>query len=71
MKNSSGSTPVRRATNRRQFIRTAAGATAAATALTTAAKGAGVDPAQKLKVGFIGTGGRGTGAAAQALDADD
>lgn len=57
--------------DRRKFIRTAAGASAAATAFAGAAKGAGVDPDKKLKVGFIGTGGRGTGAAAQALSADD
>jgi len=56
--------------DRRRFIRTA-GATAAATALTGAARGEGVDPDKPLKVGFIGTGGRGTGAAKQALTADD
>lgn len=57
--------------DRRDFLRTTAGATAAAATLTRAAKGEGVDPGKKLKVGFIGTGGRGTGAAAQALEADD
>ena len=57
--------------DRRNFIRTAAGATAAAGAFAGAARGAGVDPDTKLKVGFIGTGGRGTGAASQALQADD
>lgn len=57
--------------DRRNFIRTAAGATAATAAFTGASRGAGVDPDQKLKVGFVGTGGRGTGAAAQALSADD
>jgi len=57
--------------DRRDFIRTAAGATAAAAAFTGAAKGAGVDPSKKLKIGFVGTGGRGTGAVAQALSADD
>ncbi|MEM6278956.1 MAG: Gfo/Idh/MocA family oxidoreductase [Verrucomicrobiota bacterium] len=57
--------------DRRNFLRTAAGATAATAAFAGAAKGAGVDPSKKLKVGFIGTGGRGTGAAAQALAADD
>ncbi len=57
--------------DRRNFIRTAAGATAATTAFAGAAIGAGIDPSRKLKVGFIGTGGRGTGAAAQALSADD
>lgn len=57
--------------DRRNFVRTAAGATAAATAFAGAARGAGVDPDKKLKIGFIGTGGRGTGAAKQALSADD
>ncbi len=57
--------------DRRNFIRTTAGATAAAATFAGAAKGAAIDPSKKLKVGFIGTGGRGTGAAAQALTADD
>jgi len=57
--------------NRRSFIKTAAGAGAAAAAFAGAARGAGVDPGKKLKIGFIGTGGRGTGAAQQALSADD
>lgn len=57
--------------DRRNFIRTAAGATAAAGAFIGAAKGEGIDPSKKIKVGFIGTGGRGTGAAQQALSADD
>ena len=57
--------------DRRNFIRTAAGATAAASAFIGASHGAGIDPSKKLKVGFIGTGGRGTGAAQQALSADD
>ena len=57
--------------DRRDFIRTAAGATAATAAFAGAARGAGIDPSKKLKIGFIGTGGRGTGAAAQALSADD
>lgn len=52
-------------------MKTAAGATAAAAAFTGAAKGAGLDPDKKIKVGFVGTGGRGTGAAVQALSADD
>tara|TARA_B100001093_G_scaffold520313_1_gene614565 strand:+ start:10157 stop:11533 length:1377 start_codon:yes stop_codon:yes gene_type:complete len=58
-------------TDRRHFIRTAAGTTAATVALASQTRGEGVDPEKKLKVGFIGTGGRGTGAAAQALSADD
>lgn len=57
--------------DRRNFIRTTAGATAVAASFAGAAKGAAIDPDKKLKVGFIGTGGRGTGAAAQALNADD
>lgn len=57
--------------DRRNFLRTAAGATAAAGAFIGAANGQGIDPSKKIKVGFIGTGGRGTGAAQQALSADD
>ena len=56
--------------DRRNFMK-AAGATALAASYAGAARGAGVDPDKKLKVGFIGTGGRGTGAALQALTADD
>ncbi len=56
--------------DRRNFIK-AAGATALAASYAGAASGAGVDPNKKLKIGFVGTGGRGTGAAAQALSADD
>lgn len=60
--------------NRRRFLGTTAKATAltaTAAALTPTLRGAAIDPSQKLKVGFIGTGGRGTGAALQALSADD
>lgn len=57
--------------DRRHFLRTAAGTAAATGAFLGAAQGAGIDPSKKLKVGFIGTGGRGTGAAVQALSADD
>ncbi len=57
--------------DRRNFIKTAAGATVAASTLTGVVRGAGIDPTVKLKIGFIGTGGRGTGAAVQALSADD
>lgn len=57
--------------DRRNFMRTAAGATAAATTFAGAARGEAIDPDKKIKVGFIGTGGRGTGAATQALSADD
>jgi len=58
-------------TDRRKFMRTTAGATAAAATFAGAARGEAIDPAKKIKVGFVGTGGRGTGAAAQALSADD
>jgi len=54
-------------TTRREFIRTAA-ATAAATALQAPLVHAG--GSDLLKVGLIGCGGRGTGAAEQALNAD-
>jgi len=66
-------TPASQEFDRRSFLRTgAATAAAAATAgVLTPLRGAGVDPDQKLKVGFIGTGGRGSGAAIQALSADD
>lgn len=57
--------------DRRHFLRTAAGATAATAALTATTRGAAIGPDRKIKIGFIGTGGRGTGAAAQALSADD
>lgn len=52
-------------------MKTTAGATAAATAFGGAARGEAIDPDKKIKVGFVGTGGRGTGAALQALTADD
>ena len=58
------------APDRRQFI-TAATATAAAGALAGVAKAEAIGPDKKIKVGFVGTGGRGTGAALQALSADD
>ena len=61
--------------NRRKFLKTSAAsatlAAAAAAQVHTSVRAAGVDPSKKLKVGFVGTGGRGTGAAAQALAADD
>lgn len=57
--------------DRRHFIRTAAGTAAVAGTFLGAAQGQGIDPSKKIKVGFIGTGGRGTGAAKQALSADD
>lgn len=61
--------------NRRHFLKTSAAsatlAAAAAASVHSSVRAAGVDPSKKLKVGFVGTGGRGTGAAAQALAADD
>lgn len=63
--------PTKNEFDRRKFMRTTAAATAAATTFAGAARGAGIDPGKKIKVGFIGTGGRGTGAASQALSADD
>lgn len=57
--------------NRRTFVKATAGATAAASALTTSLRGEGIASDKKIKVGFIGCGGRGTGAARQALSADD
>jgi len=56
--------------NRRSFFKSAAGA-AAAGALTGSLRGEKIPKDRKLRVGFIGCGGRGTGAAAQALKADD
>src|SRR6056297_3047280 len=56
--------------DRRKFI-TTAGATAAAGALSGVVKGQAIDPSKKIKIGFVGTGGRGTGAAKNALSADD
>lgn len=57
--------------NRRSFVKSAAGAAAAAGSLATALQGQGIPKEQKLKVGFVGCGGRGTGAASNALSADD
>jgi predicted dehydrogenase len=54
-------------TTRREFVQTAAAATAGALALDCAVYAAGSDV---LRLGLIGCGGRGTGAAAQALQAD-
>ncbi len=57
--------------SRRAFVKTAAGATAVAGALAPTVQGAGIEQDRKIKVGFVGCGGRGTGAARQALNADD
>lgn len=67
----SDSTPTPSPLDRRNFVKTTAGTAAAAAAFAGAASGKGIDPDKKIKVGFIGTGGRGTGAASQALAADD
>ena len=53
--------------SRRGFLRTTTGAFGAAGMLQAQAPGAD----QAIKVGLVGCGGRGTGAAAQALQADD
>ncbi len=67
--------PISSTTDRRKFIKTSAAsatlAAAAAVSVNSSVRAAGVDPSKKLKIGFVGTGGRGTGAAAQALTADD
>jgi myo-inositol 2-dehydrogenase/D-chiro-inositol 1-dehydrogenase len=58
--------------HRRDFIKTSAGAAVAVGALSaTVVRGEGIPADKKIKIGFIGTGGRGTGAVAQALSADD
>lgn len=61
--------PLKDQTSRRQFIKTSAVATATATgaAIASRAYAAGDD---KIKIGLIGCGGRGSGAAGNALDAD-
>ncbi|MFK5923436.1 MAG: Gfo/Idh/MocA family oxidoreductase [Verrucomicrobiota bacterium] len=57
---------------RRDFIKTSAGTAVAVGALSASiSRGEGIPADKKIKIGFIGTGGRGTGAAAQALSADD
>ncbi|MDP6034563.1 MAG: twin-arginine translocation signal domain-containing protein, partial [Verrucomicrobiota bacterium] len=57
-------------TNRRKFIKTSSAAAVAASAVTFPTVTFGKPDSRKLKIGFIGCGGRGTGAAAQALTAD-
>lgn len=57
-------------TSRREFLQTTAGAGAAAAALMATGNYAYAQGAQKLKIGLVGCGGRGTGAAVQALTAD-
>lgn len=55
--------------NRRRFLATS-GAAAAVMSFPTVLRAQGAGNNQKLKIGLIGCGGRGTGAAAQALSAD-
>jgi myo-inositol 2-dehydrogenase / D-chiro-inositol 1-dehydrogenase len=62
--------PTSGTTTRREFLQTTASASAAAAALMASGNYAYASGAQKLKVGLVGCGGRGTGAAVQALTAD-
>lgn len=57
-------------TTRRQFVSTSAAATAALAVSSSLQAGAYAAGSDNLKVGLIGCGGRGTGAASQALKAD-
>ncbi|HCU86406.1 MAG TPA: oxidoreductase, partial [Verrucomicrobiales bacterium] len=57
-------------TNRRNFLKASGTAAAAAGAISFPTVTFGKPDSRKLKIGFIGCGGRGTGAAAQALNAD-
>ncbi|HEY6169716.1 MAG TPA: Gfo/Idh/MocA family oxidoreductase [Verrucomicrobiae bacterium] len=56
--------------NRRQFIKNSSAAAAAASAISFPSLVRAKNLSDKLKIGWIGCGGRGTGAAKQALDAD-
>ncbi|MAY06692.1 MAG: oxidoreductase, partial [Verrucomicrobiales bacterium] len=56
--------------NRRQFIKTGSAAAVAASTISLPTVTFGKPDSRKLKIGFIGCGGRGTGAANQALSAD-
>ena len=56
--------------NRRDFIKTSSAAAVTAGSITFPTVTFGKPDSRKLKIGFIGCGGRGTGAAAQALTAD-
>ena len=56
--------------NRRQFIKTGSAAAVAASTISFPTVTFGKPDSRKLKIGFIGCGGRGTGAANQALSAD-
>lgn len=61
------------APTRRGFVKTTAAAAAAGSVLfpSVIARAQGADTGKKLKVGLVGCGGRGTGAASQAVTADD
>lgn len=66
-----GALPMTTPTSRRQFVSTSAAAITASLAVPASLKaGAFAAGSDNLKVGLIGCGGRGTGAAAQALKAD-
>ena len=56
--------------NRRQFIKAGSAAAVAASTISFPTVTFGKPDSRKLKIGFIGCGGRGTGAANQALTAD-
>jgi len=55
---------------RREFLKTSSLAVAASAVVPQPAMPAGVSPGETLRIGLVGCGGRGTGAAAQALAAD-
>ena len=57
-------------TNRRTFLKASGTAAVAVSTLAFPTVTFGKPDSRKLKIGFIGCGGRGTGAAAQALTAD-
>jgi len=63
-------TPDTRFFTRRQFIKTSSLAVVASTVPRQGISQTGISPGETLRIGLIGCGGRGTGAAAQALAAD-
>jgi len=63
-------TPDTRFFTRRQFIKTSSLAVVASTVPRQGVSQTGISPGETLRIGLIGCGGRGTGAAAQALAAD-
>src|SRR5207244_2498603 len=56
--------------NRRQFLKSSSAAAAATSAISFPSFVRAKNLSDKLKIGWVGCGGRGTGAAKQALDAD-